>query len=436
MDPPGPASATASSSGVPSNQDPAPVPHPPLPPPPPRGTTVPADPLRVLVDLQQHMPAGGVAPTASWSSSRGLLPVRGRGIGRGAAAGAGSSSAGARGESGSGVMKVNQVDAHVLDSELLDLLRIQLGIILAPPFFPPGSMDRFKPELNALLDFLLFRFTIFRNEPTPGMRMQNLRFVDGRGVANGASAAGAASPRASQRLLLGLLCIGGKWGFARLRRHALVAGWADEEQQPPPPSGLADAADHTNASSTHPPGSELWKRWVYKALDRAESLFRLAWLINFLVFLRYGRYPSLLQRLTGMRLVYHDALGSMSRSINFQFMNRQLLWEHFTQLALCVVPLVDWDALRRQVSGLIRQRRLGAAGGADGGAGIPGAGGADGDMECVVCGETEAQTPYVTDCGHVYCYYCLKTACLQDDNFACPRCGTFFATSKRWAPGQ
>ncbi len=31
-------------------------------------------------------------------------------------------------------------------------------------------------------------------------------------------------------------------------------------------------------------------------------------LVNFLVFLRHGRYPSLLQRLTGMRLVYRDTL--------------------------------------------------------------------------------------------------------------------------------
>jgi hypothetical protein len=49
--------------------------------------------------------------------------------------------------------------------------------------------------------------------------------------------------------------------------------------------------------------------------------------------------------------------GATTRSINFQFLNRQLLWEHFTQLALCALPLVDWDALRRRVSGLIRQRR-------------------------------------------------------------------------------
>lgn len=53
---------------------------------------------------------------------------------------------------------------------------------------------------------------------------------------------------------------------------------------------------------------------------------------------------------------------------------------------------------------------------------MPGAGGADGDMACVVCGEEEAHTPYVTDCGHIFCYYCLKLNCIQDDQFACPRC--------------
>jgi hypothetical protein len=44
------------------------------------------------------------------------------------------------------------------------------------------------------------------------------------------------------------------------------------------------------------------------------------------------------------------------------------------------------------------------------------------DLSCVVCKEPEAQTPYVTDCGHMFCYYCLKTACLHDEQFACPRC--------------
>jgi hypothetical protein len=37
-------------------------------------------------------------------------------------------------------MKVNQLDAHVLDQELLDLLRIQLHQALS--FFPTGFADR------------------------------------------------------------------------------------------------------------------------------------------------------------------------------------------------------------------------------------------------------------------------------------------------------
>ena len=409
-----------------SSQQTSPALLPPSPPPsahrPENTIVIPADPLQTPVALySEHHPG------ASVESARGK-PGGGWGLDT----------------ASSGVMKVNQVDARVLDTELLDLLQIQLCSMFAPPFFAPGVVDKYKPELKALLDFLLFRFTIFQNEPTPGMRMQNLRFVDGHAigtsVSSAASSVDAHAPRVSQRLLLGFLCIAGQWGFARLRRHALVAGWADEVQHPQPLiSHTSDAqARGQGERSSGTRGGGQWKRRAYRALTRAESLFRLAWLINFLVFLRVGSYPSLLQRLVGMRLVYGPSSGGAARNINFQFMNRQLLWEHFTQLALCVVPLVDWDGLRRQVSGLIRQRRAGAwaAGAGAGGGSIPGAGGPDGDMECVVCGEESAQTPYVTDCGHIYCYYCLKTACLQDDSFSCPRCGTFFATSRRWVPGH
>lgn len=80
------------------------------------------------------------------------------------------------------------------------------------------TIHRFKPELNALLDALLFGFTVLVNEPTPGMRMQHLRFVDGTTPHGGGSDAAAASaaargapPRLAQRLLLGLLYIGGAW---------------------------------------------------------------------------------------------------------------------------------------------------------------------------------------------------------------------------------
>ncbi len=78
---------------------------------------VPADPLRTPLDLRR----------AAWALQQ---------------AKASAATAAASHNEGSGVMRVNQVDASVLDGELLDLLRIQLAGILAPPFFPPGVMDR------------------------------------------------------------------------------------------------------------------------------------------------------------------------------------------------------------------------------------------------------------------------------------------------------
>lgn len=88
----------------------------------------------------------------------------------------------------------------------------------------------FKPELNALLDALLFCFTVLVNEPTPGMRMQHLRFVDGTTPAGRGDAAASAArgtlPRLGQRLLLGFLCIGGVYsrglGHSRIARSGAV----------------------------------------------------------------------------------------------------------------------------------------------------------------------------------------------------------------------
>ena len=80
-----------------------------------------------------------------------------------------------------------------------------------PDLLPPTH--RFKPELNALLDSLLFCSTVLVNQPTPGMRMQHLRFVDGTTTGGGSDAAASAvrgsPPRLAQRLLLGFLYIGG-----------------------------------------------------------------------------------------------------------------------------------------------------------------------------------------------------------------------------------
>ncbi|CAM9900045.1 unnamed protein product, partial [Heterosigma akashiwo] len=79
------------------------------------------------------------------------------------------------------VMKVNQFDAYVLDSELLDLVRHQVHRGLA--FFRAGTMEQYKPEIDALLSFLLYWTTVLQNKPTPGMALQNLVYHDAFGAA-------------------------------------------------------------------------------------------------------------------------------------------------------------------------------------------------------------------------------------------------------------
>ena len=53
------------------------------------------------------------------------------------------------------------------------------------------------------------------------------------------------------------------------------------------------------------------RRIIWTTMRRLETLFRLAWLINLLVFLRHGKYASVVDRLVGMRMVRDFVLYSL-----------------------------------------------------------------------------------------------------------------------------
>ncbi|CAN0246559.1 unnamed protein product, partial [Ectocarpus fasciculatus] len=150
----------------------------------------------------------------------------------------------------------------------------------------------------------------------------------------------------------------------------------------------------------------------------------------------------------------HDRADPGPRPINYQFLNRRLLWDHWAQMAYVVAPLINWGSVRRAVSGgagrLRREARalgiFGGSGGGGGGGGRVSVRGLGADAApaaaeaaavvltaCAECGANPAKTPYVTACGHVFCYYCARVACTVDPRYACPRCGEYFATSRRWS---
>lgn len=298
------------------------------------------------------------------------------------------------------VMRVNQVDAARLDVEMTGMLREQLVKVFA--LVQPGLLAEYEPELNAILEFLVWRFSIWLDRPTPGNGLMNLRYRDERAfkalsrarlVRTGLEGPGLTT---RQKLLMCLLTIGGRYAWARLSTLSAFRRWGDRER-----------------------GSLSWRAWGL--LQRVESAVRISSFVNLLIFLRTGRYQSLVERLLGARLVYERA--TMSRAVSFEYMNRQLVWTEFSELLLLVLPLLNLDSFKRTFLSPF------AGGGGSSAAGVYA------DDTCPVCGAHPIVVPYVASpCGHLYCYYCVRTRTLADASFKCLACSAKVVAIGRHRP--
>lgn len=56
---------------------------------------------------------------------------------------------------------------------------------------------------------------------------------------------------------------------------------------------------------------------------------------------------------------------------------------------------------------------------------------------CAICSAQDIVVPFQSvPCGHVFCYYCLRTNCEADQNFMCPHCSVKVFAMKRFYPKQ
>ncbi|KAK4701548.1 peroxin-2, partial [Phenoliferia sp. Uapishka_3] len=150
--------------------------------------------------------------------------------------------------------------------------------------------------------------------------------------------------------------------YARIRDRMLSAAWSDESL----PTSWFSLVDIRRFSKQRrrETGEEEgdwrgeWKRVVWEVLGLGERLAAIAGLANFLVFLYDGRYRTLVDRLLGMRLIYAER--SVSRNVSFEFLNRQLVWEAFTEFLLFLVPLVNMHRLRLRAARLLSSTASGS----------------------------------------------------------------------------
>lgn len=260
--------------------------------------------------------------------------------------------------------RVNQLDASLLDSQLLDQLKEKLKE--AFKFWNSDFKDKYDAELGLLLRALLFKTTVWNHGTTYGAKLQNLVLVNKK----------TGHPISRKvRALYGLITVLGPY----------IAGKCEESQLLSP-----------------------------QIMDRISLAVNSATLFNFVAFLFSGEYLTIVLRLIGAR--WAAVTRSTNRMVNYEFQNRQLVWNALTEFLFFLIPLINVKKLLRRLLKPQSQRkdtlhflskRL-----------------------CAICFEQDSAiaakgitNPHTAGCSHTYCYVCLSLRLAEDPHWSCLRCG-------------
>ncbi|KAI1426773.1 Pex12 amino terminal region-domain-containing protein [Xylaria sp. FL1777] len=324
--------------------------------------------------------------------------------------------------------RVGQVDAELLDEDLVQQLRDQVGEALK--YLGTNLKDNWAAEILLALRAILFKLTVWDHDATYGAALQNLKYTDAR-----RKGPVLVPPSRWQKSLYGLVTVAGKYGWTKWENWLLNQDNGYDEPSP-------------------------WVKRLSNLTTRVTTVHSMASFASFLVFLLHGRYRTILDRALRMRLA--PPTSQVSREVSFEYLNRQLVWHAFTEFLLFVLPLVGINRWRRWLSRTWRKTKELIHVGPEEDAGdkkgefafLP-------ERTCAICyqdqnsavSETEvlaaaassgvvgsAQTditnPYETiPCGCIYCFVCIATRLEREEGegWTCLRCGELVKECKPWS---
>ncbi len=331
--------------------------------------------------------------------------------------------------------RVGQVDAELLDEELLNLLKGQAAEALK--YFGPHLNDEWSQEILLALRAILFKLSIWDHDASYGAVLQNLRYTDAR-----SRSIIPLRPSRWQKSLYGAFTVLGRYGWEKWETWLL---------------------DHGAGYSTPSDTMQIMMRFT-SWLSTTHSV---AAFVSFLVFLVNGRYRTLADRLLRLRLTAPSS--QVSREISFEYLNRQLVWHAFTEFLLFLLPLVGITRWRRWLGRAWRKAKLALRSGGD-----------DLDVDahlekrgplahlpestCAICykdqnltntseaeilginagatgigvigsATTDIVNPYQTvPCGCIYCFVCIATKleAEEGEGWTCLRCREVVKTCEPW----
>lgn len=258
---------------------------------------------------------------------------------------------------GEAVLRVNQLDACELDDSISDILQHQFLEVFRP--FQSLLIHQFGPELKAFVRFLIWRFSISSNgRSTFGQSMLSLAYYsDGSGNLSAVHKSG-------------------------LFVSIVMMEWLQERSE-----WLISRFPHLSS--------------LQRVLDYSTAAVKTSLLFNFVLFLISGRYPTLKERLLGLRMV--PTSPHFIQQVSHSYLTREILWHGFSEFVFFILPHFNlfslWNWVRR-VSYLktALDNRL-----------------------CAFC-EGLPTLPHLSSCGHMYCYYCLKANLQADSQYPCCVC--------------
>jgi len=332
--------------------------------------------------------------------------------------------------------RVGQVDAELLDEELLELLKDQAGEGLR--LLGAHLKDDYSAEIGLVLRSILWKLSIWDHGASYGASLQGLQYTDARHKRFGGKPL-----KAWQKIAYGLITVGGRYGWQKWEGHLSSLENGYEEPSP-----------------------------FIKRLSRlttvAETTHNTTALLSFLVFLYNGKYRTLTDRLLRLRLV--PSSNQTSREVSFEYLNRQLVWHAFTEFLLFLLPLVGIGRWRRWIARAWKRAKASVTKMRTGKSTDSGE---EEDMQkgelaflpertCAICyqdqnpaggqseqdvisagantgiignASTDITNPYETiPCGCVYCYVCLaqRIEAEEGEGWMCLRCGEVVKECRPW----
>lgn len=314
--------------------------------------------------------------------------------------------------------RVSQLDAHILDTELLSLLKQQLVSIFQLHTTSWWTYNQHPEFWTLLLNLLVFRLTVWKNGSSYGLSLQNLKlanFKNGKLIGY------------NKRLLLCAIIVG-EYIFQKFESYLY-------------------SKDETEIAATRLKG--ILQRTLNflvknrdKLLTKINETLKIVNLLNFVLFLINGKFPTVVHRLLGISLtpVVTDLLKFNGDNVNFEFQNRQLVWNVMTEFLVFILPLLKLKSMRRRfnrlVSGGKKELNYGNESKITPYTNLP-------ISQCGICIENSVKertkpsavadglfpitNPYITNCGHIYCYICISTRfnamdISDGENDICLRC--------------